>query len=206
MASAPSVRKATHEDIPGMAVALAAAFDDDPVMMWLFGDTPPRPGRFLGPFMAHEAGRHLRHNEVFTADGTPGAALWDPPGRWKTGPMAILRLMPIMLRGVGRRVPDALRGLSRMEAAHGRHPDHYYLGILGTHPDHQGSGIGSALIRPILDRCDAEGVGAYLESSKEANIPFYRRHGFDVVEEIGMPSGPSVWPMWRDPQPPPSPA
>ena len=33
-------------------------------------------------------------------------------------------------------------------------------------------------------------------------IPFYRRHGFEVAGEVQFPSGPTIWPMWRDPQPP----
>ncbi|MDP1821280.1 MAG: GNAT family N-acetyltransferase [Acidimicrobiales bacterium] len=89
-----------------------------------------------------------------------------------------------------------------MEKAHRRHPEHYYLSVLGTAPDRQGEGVGSALMAPVVARCDEEGIGAYLESSKEANIPFYRRHGFEVVEELQLPSGPGLWPMWRDPRAP----
>lgn len=196
------VRRATTADIDGVAEALAAAFDDDPVMRWLFGEVAPRPGRYLLPFLAHEAARHLRNNEVFTLDGTPAAALWDPPGHWKTAPKDVLRLAPLMVRGMGFRTMSALRGLARMEAAHARHPEHFYLAVLGTHPDRQGAGLGSALLAPVLDRCDADGIGAYLESSKESNIPFYRRHGFEVVGELTFPSGPTLWPMWRDPLPP----
>jgi len=198
----PSVRQATADDLDGMAEALSLSFHDDPVMRWLFGAEAPRPMRYTRPFFRTEGARHLRHHEVYTVDGTPGAAYWDPPGHWRTKTSDVLRLTPLMVRGMGTRTVNALRGLSRVEAAHAKHPEHYYLAVLGTRPDQQGGGIGSALLRPVLDRCDTDGIGAYLESSKESNIPFYRRHGFEVVGEVQFPSGPTLWPMWRDPQPP----
>ena len=54
----------------------------------------------------------------------------------------------------------------------------------------------------LLERCDREGIPAYLESSKEKNVPFYRRHGFEVTREIQLPNGPMLWAMWRQPRPP----
>ncbi|MEO6318158.1 MAG: GNAT family N-acetyltransferase [Acidimicrobiales bacterium] len=201
MGTSTPVRLATQDDIDGMADALARSFHDDPVMGWLFGNEPPRPMRYSRPFFAHEGRRHLKHHVVYTADGHPGAAYWDPPGHWKTSPLGTLSLAPLMVRGMGRRTVNALRGLSRMEQAHGEHPEHYYLAVLGTRPDRQGQGIGSALMAPVLATCDEAGLGTYLESSKESNIPFYRRHGFEVVGEVSFPAGPTIWPMWRDPRP-----
>jgi ribosomal protein S18 acetylase RimI-like enzyme len=89
-----------------------------------------------------------------------------------------------------------------VERLHPKGPPHWYLGVLGTRKKAQGRGVGSSLLAPVLDRCDDEGIPAYLESSKHSNIAFYRRHGFEVTGEIPLPfGGPSVWSMWRDPRP-----
>ena len=61
MGTSTAVRLATADDVEGMADALALAFEDDPVMQWLFGDEPPRPVKYLRPFFAHEGRRHLKH-------------------------------------------------------------------------------------------------------------------------------------------------
>jgi hypothetical protein len=54
---------------------------------------------------------------------------------------------------------------------------------------------------PVLDHCDAEGLPAYLESAQEHNVPFFRRHRFEAVEEVPLPGGgPLIWTMWREPR------
>ncbi|MHB1538359.1 MAG: GNAT family N-acetyltransferase [Solirubrobacteraceae bacterium] len=76
----------------------------------------------------------------------------------------------------------------------------WYLAVLGTDPESQGRGLGSGALTPVLRGCDADGVCAYLESSKERNIDFYARHGFRVRRELQLPRGPKLWAMWREPQ------
>ena len=145
--------------------------------------------------------QHLPHGGCYTDTDRSGGALWDPPGHWKLPFSQILQASPKMVSAFGLHVPRALRVLSTIERQHPRTP-HWYLAVLGTDPIHQGKGVGSALLAPILERCDREGVGAYLESSKESNVAFYRRHRFEVTGEIVLPGGPTVWPMWREPRPP----
>lgn len=200
---APVARPATPADLGAMAEALADAFHDDPVMAYVFGDDRPGRERWLRSFFRAEGRRHLRGGLVSTTDDRGGAAFWDGPGAWRAGPRDHLRIALPMLVGVNRRIPRALRGLGRIEHAHGEQPqEHYYLAVLGTRTALQGKGYGAALLAPVLGTCDRDGVGAYLESSKEANIPFYRRHGFEVVAEIPFgPGGPTLWGMWRDPRP-----
>jgi ribosomal protein S18 acetylase RimI-like enzyme len=99
-----------------------------------------------------------------------------------------------------------LTALAEVDAHHPREP-HWYLAVLGTDPAHQGRGFGSAVMEPVLARADEEGLGCYLESSKESNVAFYARHGFRVTQELDLAkgAGPRLWLMWRDPREPDAP-
>ena len=197
--AASAVRRATDADRAAIAVTLARAFNDDPVQSWLFPDDERRPLRSRRMF-AMRLRQLMPHRETYTTDGAAGAALWALPERWRLGRIEELRMGLALLPVLGRRLPIIARGVEMIERAHPATP-HYYLAVLGTDPDAQGSGIGSALMRPVLDACDRDEVPAYLESSKERNIDFYARHGFRVTGELSLPEGPKVWPMWRDPRP-----
>jgi GNAT superfamily N-acetyltransferase len=195
-----SARQASDHDVRPVAHALARAFHDDPAMIWLFGEHPRARERRLRRYFAAECRRHRRTGgTVLTADGQPGAAFWEPPEHWRTTWPAALRDVPMILTTIGPRIPRALRGMGVMDRTHPRAP-HWYLAVVGTDPPQQGRGVGAALIEPVLARCDAEGLGAYLESSKPENIPWYERFGFRVSGRIDLPDGPPLWPMWRDPQ------
>jgi ribosomal protein S18 acetylase RimI-like enzyme len=97
-----------------------------------------------------------------------------------------------------RRAPLVGYGLLGIERHHPPAPPHWYLATLGTEPAAQGRGLGSTVLAPVLEECDRDGVGAYLESSKERNLDYYARFGFRVTRELRLPRGPRVWLMWRD--------
>jgi ribosomal protein S18 acetylase RimI-like enzyme len=202
-APSPVVRAATAPDVDELAALLARAFDDDPVWSWLVPDEASRIRRLTGLYALTLRRVHLAHggSESTGRGARPeAAALWDPPGRWRVPlRVQVTQTLPL-LRAFGARVPVTLRTLSEIERHHPREP-HWYLAMLGTDPPAQGNGLGSALLRSRLDRCDAEGVPAYLESSKERNIAYYERFGFRVTKELPLPGrgAPSVWLMWRDP-------
>ena len=52
---------------------------------------------------------------------------------------------------------------------------------------------------PMLERCDHDGIPAYLEATSDRNRALYERHGFRVRGNIPLPGGPALWRMWRDP-------
>ena len=86
------------------------------------------------------------------------------------------------------------------KAHHAIHEPHYYLGILGTDPLYQRSGAGSAALAPVLERCDTEGVSAYLETQKEDNLAYYARHSFELVQKLEVGDVPPLWTMLRKPR------
>jgi GNAT superfamily N-acetyltransferase len=193
------VRRAGRRDLRPLAATLARAFHDDPVMEWFFPDPEERERRIERMFRLR-VGSLLGQDETYTTDDHLGAAVWAQPGRWEMPPLAglllTLRLLPLT-RG---RTSLLARGWKMIDAEHPPEP-HYYLAILGTEPSAQGTGVGSALLAPVLDDCDRNEIPAYLESSKESNLAFYARHGFRVTGELDLPEGPHVWLMWRDPRP-----
>ena len=108
-----------------------------------------------------------------------------------------------MARACGSKLPRTLKMIDLMEKQHRVHAEpHYYLAFVGTDPDRQGQGHGTVLLETVLQRCDVEGAGAYLEASSVRNQALYHRHRFEVVEEHHWPGGgPPFWRMWRDPVP-----
>lgn len=195
------VRLAGPDDVPAMAEALARAFADDPIFEFLVpGIEPAERARRATPFFAIDTKLRVRTASAWTTPERVGAALWAPPGKWRTSAADSLRLAWPILRGTRGRALRSMSVLATIEKAHPRQP-HWYLAVLGTDPEHRGKGIGEALMAPVLERCDEEGLPAFLESSKESNIPYYERFGFRVERELELGKGaPSVWPMWRDPQ------
>ncbi|MBO2450849.1 GNAT family N-acetyltransferase [Actinomadura barringtoniae] len=199
----PIVRPAMGHDVSSMAVALARAFYSDPLFVWMLPDAATRKARnaILFDILARHA--HLGHGGVEVAEcGTSilSAALWDPPGRWRLPLRAQLAQAPAFRRAFGTRLPAALAVLTAVQWHHPAEP-HWYLGVLGTEPAAQGQGLAGALLRSRLDRCDTDGVPAYLETSNEPNIAYYAKFGFRVTKEISLPrSCPPIWLMWRDPQ------
>jgi ribosomal protein S18 acetylase RimI-like enzyme len=197
---AGSVRKASAEDAPRLADALARAFQDDPGWSHLLPDPSDRTRRLRLFFETELSGIALAQGLVWTTEEVVGAAVWAPPEGWRVPITATIRETPPMVRVFGRHLPLALRSRLRMEGRHPRKPPHWYLAFMGVAPEWQGRGLGTALMQPALEILDAAGTPAYLESSTPRSRALYQRNGFEVTGEFNLPSaGPPLWQMWRDP-------
>ncbi|MFC5724343.1 GNAT family N-acetyltransferase [Streptomyces gamaensis] len=202
-AAVPGIRRARQEERDAIGRLIGEAFFEDPVSAWVFPDADRRRAvqpDFFGVFL--DAG--LRHGWVDVTDDLSAVAVWlpvtvdAPEGDHASGD------------DMGERLARADAGNERartvvelMGRIHPTDRSHYYLPAIAAAPARQSAGRGRALLTATLDRCDAEGVPAYLEASSARSRALYARLGFtDTGAPVELPDGgPSLWPMWREPRP-----
>jgi ribosomal protein S18 acetylase RimI-like enzyme len=188
------IRSATSDEMPRAVAAIVAAFITDPTARFAWHS--PHDYLQTMPSATREfAGSCFKHGTAYVSADFRGAALWLPPGVEPNG-----EALEKMFRDTVERehLDDLLATFEKMGQSHPTEP-HWYLPQIGVDPIAQGKGIGAALMRHALARCDQEQALAYLEASKRENIPFYQRHGFEVTGEIQIGAAPLVTPMLRRP-------
>ena len=197
MAEDPSVHLASPGEVPGALRAMAEGMRDDPALAWLFPDDTTRTHHVERLF--HLAARLYPDAEIYTNGDATAGAFWMSPGGFHVSAGRQLRYFWPTMKALGGIA--GMRMSAAVDASHPKDPDHYYLLIMAATPGNRGRGLGSQLMRPVLDRCDLEGVPAYLESANRRNQPLYVQHGFEVRQEIRPPGGcPSLMGMWREPR------
>ena len=192
-----SVRKASLDEEPDLSAALAEAFLDDPVFSWAFPDMERRARR-LAPFFSLFVETLFTYDETYTDEGLGSAALWVPPGE-KPTPEEAEEELGAQMEEIAGEDAERLFEVSKLIDEHHPPGSYYFLQFMGVEPERRGRGIGSALLRVMLERCDRESQWAYLDATSERNKRLYERHGFVAEGEYSPEGGPPLWPMWREP-------
>lgn len=191
-----AVRSASRDEASSVSALITLAFATDPMARWSLSDAQVYLA-VMPDLIRAFGGAAYDSDSAYVSDGFGGAALWLPPD--------VEPDMETLDRLVRTNAdPAILPEVDAMFDAMARyHPEvpHWYLPLIGTDPARQGQGIGSALMRHALARCDRDGVAAYLESSNPRNIPLYQRHGFEILGTIQVGSSPVLTPMLRPPRP-----
>jgi hypothetical protein len=191
-----TARPAVWADAEPLSQSLARAFHDDPLMCYLFRNEAKRPEKLPKVFwLLFKLG--LPHGGCVVTSGYEAAALWRPPEQWDIHWWQYITNGAAFFGLFGGDIPHVLSTMDIIEKRH-PHKPHWYLQVLGTDTLKQGKGFGSIAMRHQLEIIDSHTLPAYLESSKESNIPIYASYGFEVTGEITFPNGPTIYPMWRE--------
>lgn len=194
----PGIRRAVAGERDEIRRLIGEGFMADPVSGWVFPDEEHRRAvqpEFFGVYLDAA----LRDGWADVTDDLSAAALW----------------LPVRAAGegaeeddLGDRLVGADRGNERVRIvgeltarAHPADRSHYYLPVIVTAPGRRNQGRGRALLTTALDRCDREGIPAYLEASNARSKSLYERLGFVFTgTAVELPEGPPMWPMWREPR------
>jgi GNAT superfamily N-acetyltransferase len=193
-----AVRRATAADLPALARVMADAFHDDPSNRAFWFRERTRLRRLERFFAELSIPPALAHGAVFTTSDLSGGAIWLPSEAMQMGLVEQARLMVAIARISGGETSRVLRTLAALDHVHPTEP-HWFLPQIGVAPARQGQGLGSALLRPMLDHLDAIGMPAYLESTSARGRPLYERHGFEAYDVVSLPGGAEFTLMWREP-------
>ena len=170
---------------------LVRAFDTDPLMRAMvddcmchdFDDAAPVMFAWI-TWMLHSS---YRMTEV-TVDANTGEVLclagWELPAMTVAMGLRGLAYIIMMLFWDGfSAVKMYIHLMGVMEGKrHTLAGGAHHLQCLGA--KFPGNGYGSECIRVGIERATRAGADCYLESSNSKNIPFYQRHGFEVLEVI----------------------
>src|SRR5207245_8451926 len=127
MLAAPSLRRARPQDVPQLAATLARAFYDDPVAEWAFRADSQRLAA-LTTFQTLRMRQLAPGDEIWMTEGGRCAALWAPPGAWRTTPREDAALVRCFLRSrLIWRMPMVTAGFLGLERHHPHDPPHFYL-------------------------------------------------------------------------------
>ncbi|HKI74185.1 MAG TPA: GNAT family N-acetyltransferase [Pseudomonadales bacterium] len=192
-----AVRSLANTDISPLASVLKHAFSADPGLRWVIPDDLDWH-RVAGPWFTLVLKETLALGHGLTDAESRGVSLWEPPDMQRPwlGQLISLFRVVFMLRG------NFDRALQVQAALRGYRPTrpYWYLSYIATDPEHQGSGIGGSLLSPVLELADRERLPVFLDCSNADNISFYTSHGFNLVDNVELPGGPTLWPMMREPR------
>lgn len=193
----PNIQKADRGSWKTVADITADAFSEDPVNTWIFGRFEAIRSCFR--VLSHDV--YSRRGMCHIIPGS-GATMWahsDDIGA--TSALTLMKLATGVLRyGASGSVQRAIKAGEILEQHHPKER-HMYLFTIGVAKAARGQGLGHALIAPVLDACDREGLPVYLENSNPANFGFYSAHGFEHVKHFAAgDGGPPLQAMWREPR------
>ena len=197
MEGALAARRGLPADRDLVTEIITLAFANDPLWSRAMARADGRTDHHAAFWQVYVDGA-LRYPWIWIAGGSEAASIWIPPNGTELGDDQEARLETLVQQYLGPGADDYRELLTRFDEVHPRAERHYYLTLLGTHPDHRGKGIGMRLLAHNLELIDAEHMPAYLESSNPANNRRYESVGFQAVGEFSFSgSGPVVTTMWR---------
>lgn len=179
------MKQATNEHKELIVSILSKAFDANPSVNYVVKQGSHRQHR-IRKLMEYSFNMCLAFGEVWITDDDRGCSLVLLPDKKQTSLKTIYWDIKLAITAIGlSRVGLVLKRESKIKAFHPRSP-FCYLWFIGVDPNHQGKGIGSELLKSLIERFDQADRPIYVETSVETNLPWYKGARFEVYGELSF--------------------
>ena len=182
------MRHALRSDFSTIIETWTDAFARDPYLRWVQPDDVAWP-RFAAEWFDLILNLTFERGHTYISESGDAATAWIPPDLSLVGPDDFARGVEILTRHAGaERAGDAAQMIVAARA-HALEEPHWTLQYIGVRSLSQGTGLGTSITKPLLERCSRERLPCSLVSTNAANVAFYRRLGFEIQAEVWSPDG-----------------
>lgn len=164
---------------------LSKSFDDNKSVNYVVKNDLNRQARIRG-LMDYSFNICNAFGDVWISDDGQACALVVYPDKKRSTLTSTLWDAKLALSVIGlSRVGKALGRESKIKAFHPKEP-FAYLWFIGVATENQNHGKGSRLLEEIIQDSETKGRSIYLETSVDRNLPWYKKHGFEVFQTLEL--------------------
>jgi len=192
MSGLENLLKIDYSLVEPASITCANAFKGDPLTAWMIPDPAKRANLRYAFEMVLRIAAQGGAEAYATSPSCEGVAIWMPAGAKQSMSMLLRAGYPhLPLRCGWRYLLLDGRSLAYCEKLKKKYAPvrHCYLAALAVDPLHQGKGIASLLLKPLLAKLDADKMPCYVETQNMKNVAMYQHFGFKLVHETCMPGG-----------------
>jgi ribosomal protein S18 acetylase RimI-like enzyme len=197
----------TPDYVKEVCKVLGDAFQDDPIMVFIYPDEQERKEKAqYGFYMLYKYG--IKNGFAYaTSENLEGITMWLPPGNIYLSMWTMMKNgMFYTMRKVGLKMKAMKKTMAIFNYEEERHKelvpyDHWYLQNIAVKPEEQGKGYGGLLLRTMIEEVKSDGLPIYLETNTEKATSIYQRYGFEILEHGTIPETDiPLWCMLRKPK------
>ncbi len=179
------MKKARYTDKGLVVDILTRSFDANQSVNYIIKQDKKRIKR-ISALMDYSFEVCYMFGNVFLSNDEKACALVLYPDRKKTTFRSILLDAKLIISCVGvkniRRTLDRETKIKQVQVK----DKMYYLWFIGVNPEYQNTGIGTGLLKEVINDSQVLNRPIYLETSTLKNLPWYESQGFKVYHELDL--------------------
>src|SRR5665647_2128310 len=177
--------RAEYKDKERIVEILAESFNNNQSVNYIIKQDKKRNQR-IRKLMEYSFEVFYLFGDVFLSDDRKGCALILLPDKKRTNLKSILLDVKLIITCTG--LANLAKAMSRESKIKKLHPKElmYYIWFIGVDKKEQNKGIGTALLKEVINQSISMNRSVYLETSTLKNIPWYEKFGFKIYNELDL--------------------